>query len=66
MKKTLDSCTIYAKVSNCKKSTLYIKGEVNGSFKKSGKGTCKNKENTAGGGVAVKSKNNKQIPWFKI
>ena len=41
--KTLDTFIKCAKVSNCKKSTLYIKGEVNGSFKKSDESTGKNK-----------------------
>ena len=41
--KTLDTFIKCAKVSNCKNSTLYIKGEVNGSFKKSDESTGKNK-----------------------
>ncbi len=40
--KTLDTFIKCAKVSNCKKSTSIYKGEVNGSFKKSDKGTGKN------------------------
>ena len=49
-----------------KKSTLYIKGEVNGSFKKSSEGSRKNEQDTARCGVSVKGKNHKQVSRLQV